>query len=87
MTDEEIRAEINQRLKDGRLPRDYSRRLPVAAGQPGDLGSATTGGSKCSACGADKPHHTYTGNSGDKLSFHEKCERIWNEERVKLISD
>ena len=83
MTEQEIRTEIRQRLKDGRLPRRLDVRFP-RAGQAGDLGSIVIGGDLCSACDGTNPHHTYTGPSGENVSFHEKCEEIWNEERTKL---
>jgi|RhiMetdeSRZDD1v2_1073273.scaffolds.fasta_scaffold2455914_1 hypothetical protein len=84
MTDAEIRSKVIERLKDGRLPRRLPGPLP-RDDQPTDLGSITMGGDQCSACDGSEPHHTYTGPSGEKNSFHEKCEQIWNEERVKPI--
>ena len=86
MTDAEIRSKIIERLKDGKLPRHLPTPLPRESGQPGDLGSISMGGNQCSACDGGNPHHTYTAPSGEKISFHERCEQIWNEERVKPIS-
>jgi hypothetical protein len=83
MTDAEIRSKVIERLKDGKLPRQLPMQLPQKSGQLGDLGSVTLGGKQCSACAGSDPHHTYTGPSGEKISFHKRCEQIWNEERVK----
>jgi hypothetical protein len=84
VTDEELKAGIIERLKDGSLPTHIDS-FPGAPGSV-DLGAITMGGQKCCACDGADPHHTYTMPSGKKISFHEKCERIWKEERWRFRS-
>ena len=84
MTDAELRSKITERLKGGVLP----RRLPIPIpSQPGqiNLGAISMDGKQCSACDGENPHHTYTTPLGQKISFHARCEKIWNEEREKPI--
>jgi hypothetical protein len=87
MTDAEIRSKVREGLKSGKLAKHLPGQLPRTPGQAGNLGAISLGGDQCSVCGGANPHHTYTDPSGQKMSFHDKCQQIWEEERTKPIAN
>lgn len=87
MKQDEIRAKIRERLKTGALPRHHPPAALLKSGevpqQPHiQVGLVTT--YPCSACDGEQPHITYKYPDGE-IRFHQECERIWDEERERLI--
>ena len=84
MTEENIRAEIRERLATGTLPRAMVVRRTVKGEvieQP-DIQVGIVGGYPCAGCDGPDPDVTY--RKGDVgLRFHTECARIWEEERMR----
>ena len=78
MNREEIRAMVREKLKKGLLPRNVS--IPSRPGQSFDAFSVRLGGSKCCVCGGDDPEVTNKFRNHRGFSFHQICERVWQEE-------
>jgi hypothetical protein len=81
MTDDEIRKLVQKKVADGTLQRHY----PVAA-TPGtspaetafSVGSAFP--DPCAVCGERTTQLRY---ERQKVAFHHRCHKIWEEEREK----
>jgi hypothetical protein len=70
----ELSRTIRVMTKKGILPRYPSELVGC---------SIAEGGDQCSACGRDKPDHTYTLTDKRQFSFHRECERMWRDAQMK----
>ena len=87
MKQDEIRAKIREQLKAGTLPRHPPPMTRLEAGgviQEPPILVGLVKGQPCSVCDADGPDVTYK-YADREIRFHSECERIWNDEREKLI--
>jgi hypothetical protein len=88
MNEEEIRLMVGKRLRKGILRRNLTIGILGGPDQPVEAYSIHSGlvmTHLCSACDREKPDVTY--RYLDKhIWLHEMCERIWKEERQKVIT-
>jgi hypothetical protein len=88
MNEEEIRLMVGERLRKGILPRNLTIGILGGPDQPVEEYSIHSGlvmDHLCSACDREKPDVTY-GYLDKQIWFHEMGERIWKEERQKVIT-
>jgi hypothetical protein len=89
VNEQQLRERIQEAVKSGRLPRDRPNRgrLEGNAPIPMDRVGALLGAS-CDGCGetitSGRANCQYEYAGGRRIAFHESCDRIWNDERVRL---
>ena len=88
MEPEKIRVKVREKLKVGTLPRGpvLFKRVQPGERVPIVMQVGRVAGALCAACDEPEPEITHNYDDGP-VRFHEACDRIWREERQRILEE